>query len=220
MVEKKQIAITIGAMCTILTVAIIVQLNTIKAATEIVGTTYAESRLKEEVLKWKSNYENLYNELERTGKELENVRQEVTQENTRGTELEEELSEINKKLGLTELTGKGIIVTLADRDSTTNALVDSTLVENISDYLIHDGDLIETVNELFNAGAEAISINGQRIVSTSSITCIGAVVTINGVKLNSPFEIKAIGSPESLYGITRKGGIIENIARKRSNYKN
>ena len=81
--------------------------------------------------------------------------------------------------------------------------------EDINDYVVHDEDLRSVVNELYNAGAEAISINGQRLVNTSAITCSGTVITINGIKLNSPFVISAIGNPESLYSIERTGGYIE-----------
>lgn len=207
--EKKQIAIAIGIMCTLLTFEIMVQLNTIKEATNIVGTSYAEQSLKDEVLRWKENYESLYRTLEQTEENLETARQEATQENSRGAELEEELSKINKLLGLTELTGSGVIVTLSDNNTVTTEGI--SIDEDINDYIVHDDDLITVVNELYNAGAEAISINGQRLVSTTAITCSGTVITINGIKLNSSFVISAIGNPESLYSIERTGGYIENM---------
>lgn len=69
--------------------------------------------------------------------------------------------------------------------------------------MVHDEDLRRIINEMKNSGAEAISINDQRIVATTAIVCSGAVATVNGVKLNSPFEIKAIGNKASLSAITR-----------------
>ena len=209
MKKKSHIAIAIGAMCVLLTGAIVVQLNTISEATKIVGTTYAEERLKDEVLARKEEYEDLYKTLEETELELEKVRQEATKENEKGAKLEERLSEINRLLGLTEITGSGVIVTLSD--NTAAALDENPLMYDVKYYLIHNEDLINIVNELFNAGAEAISINGQRLITTTSINCVGTVITVNGVKLSSPFEIKAIGYPESLYGITRPGGYYELI---------
>lgn len=208
--KKYQIAITIGIMCVLLAGAIVVQLNTIKEATKIVGTSYAMAGLKDEVLKWKEKSETQYKTLETAETELEKTRQEVTKENTRGTELEEELSKANKLLGLTELTGRGVIVTLADNNEVKATELESD--DNINYYLIHDVDIWSIVNELYNAGAEAISINGQRIVGTTAITCSGAVITINGVKLSSPFKINAIGNPETLYGVARPGGYLEEIS--------
>lgn len=51
---------------------------------------------------------------------------------------------------------------------------------NEADYLIHDNDLLSVINELRSAGAEAISLNGERILATSEVRCTGAVVTVNG----------------------------------------
>ncbi len=78
--------------------------------------------------------------------------------------------------------------------------------------VVHDGDLLEVVNALKNAGAEAISINNQRITNSSSITCIGNVIKINGEKVSVPYVINAIGLPEKLYGsITMPGGYIKQL---------
>lgn len=207
--KKTQIAIVIGSMCMILTVAIIIQLNTIKEATQIVGTSYAEEQLKDEVLEWKEKSESAYEELEELESDLEKARQEATKEIGKGAELEEKLLINNKLLGLTELTGTGIIVTLSDNTEVTANDIEA--YENLNSYIIHDEDIWSIVNELNNAGAEAISVNGQRIVSTTAISCSGTVVTINGVKLSSPFKISAIGNSESLASISRPGGYLEDI---------
>ena len=80
--------------------------------------------------------------------------------------------------------------------------------------MIHDTDLLTLVNELKNAGAEAISINDERIINTTSITCDGNVILVNGNKISSPFIIKAIGSQEALLGaIQRPGGFLEELER-------
>lgn len=203
MKNKVQISIALGLMCILLTSGIVVQLNTIKEAKKIVGTSYAQQGLKEEVLRWKEDSERKYQELEQKEKELELTRQQTTHENGRALELQQELDEANRLLGLTEVTGTGIILTIKDND-----LVSAKDVLDAARILIHDNDLIEMVNELKNSGAEAISINGQRIVSTTAINCSGAVITVNDVKLNSPFEIRAIGKIASLNGIARPGGYL------------
>ena len=76
------------------------------------------------------------------------------------------------------------------------------------------------VNDLCIAGAEAISINGERIVSTSAITCIGNVIKINDEKVGTPFEIQAIGSQERLYGaLTMNGRYLEQLKARGLNVK-
>lgn len=215
MKNKMQIGIALGLMCILLTSGIIIQLSTIKEATKIVGSSYAQQELKGEVLRWKEEYERLYKSLENKEIELEKARQESTAENSRTSELQKEIDEVNRFLGLTEITGAGIILTLRDNDGTAI----KELGGDLNQALVHDGDLREIVNELKNAGAEAISINGQRIVSGSAITCSGAIVTINGVKLNSPFEIRAIGSIASLSGIKRTGGYLSILEDEGINAK-
>ena len=94
-----------------------------------------------------------------------------------------------------------------------NSITSETIgvLDDISNYIVHDNDLRNIVNELKNAGAEAISINGQRIVSTTAITCIGNVIKINDEKVTSPFVIKAIGFPERFETLSRSGGILDNL---------
>ena len=70
------------------------------------------------------------------------------------------------------------------------------------------------VNQLCAAGAEAISINDQRIVNTTAITCDGYVVRINGEKVGSPFVINAIGDKDLLYGeLTKNGGTLYKLKK-------
>lgn len=106
--------------------------------------------------------------------------------------------------GLTELTGRGVEVTL--KDSTAS----QKLNENPNLYIIHDEDILKVVNELKAAGAEAIAINGQRLVATSEINCSGPAIRVNKKALVPPFVITAIGSPETMEGALKmRGGVAE-----------
>lgn len=87
--------------------------------------------------------------------------------------------------GLTEVEGEGIILTLTDSTWQT----DSNTVEGKELLLIHDGDLRQAISELAAAGAEAYSINGQRVISTTPIRCVGPVITVNEQKMAPPYEI-------------------------------
>jgi len=211
--NKKQVAITLGIMCFVLAAGIAIQIRTITDTNSTAKQTLAENSLRDEVLRWKEKYDNLYRELEVAEKDLEKIRQEATQEDTTAKNQEEEIKQNNMLLGLTDVTGPGLVITVKDKQGVTSEMLDPT--DNIVFYLVHDTDLRMIVNELKNAGAEAISINNQRIVLTSSITCEGNIVRVNGEKIGSPFTIKAIGSPERLYGaITRPEGVIDVFNRK------
>ena len=193
----------------LLTVAICVQINTIEEATNTVGTTLRDnSGLRDELLSVQGKYQTLYSELEKREKNLEETRQMAANSNESDSQNEEEIKNNQKLLGLTDISGQGLIIRLDE-----NREVDSNQVLNINGYLVHEEDLLYIVNELFNAGADAVSINEQRIVSTTSILCDGNIIRVNGEMIGVPITIKAIGYPERLDGaLTRPGGYLEVMA--------
>lgn len=187
-------------------VAICVQVKSAKewnTSSEVGVQSMTENKLRDSVLKEKEKYEDTYKLLEKSMDELENLRKVAASDSQDAANIEENISEANKLLGLTDLTGKGVVIKLDDSKLTEKSA-------NLNDYIVHDLDLVEVVNELFNSGAEAISINGQRIVSTTSINCSGNIVKVNDEKIGVPFEINAIGLPDKIYGaLTRPGGYLE-----------
>ena len=205
--NKKSISLILGIMCMLLTIGIVIQIKTVSGTGTTISTNAKANELRDAVLKSKEKYDNLYKELERIEAQLEIERTNSTQNNAELEQLEKEIKEGNKVLGLSEVTGYGLIVTVNDNQkiSLTNWLGDPNWL------IIHDTDLINIINELKNAGAEAISINDQRIITTSAIECDGNVTKINGEKINAPFEIKAIGLPETLIAIDRFGGYAQYL---------
>lgn len=191
--------------------AICIQINTIKSATKSVGTTIKDnSDLKDELLSCQGKYESLYKELENKEKKLEEVRLNAATKNEVDTQNEIEIKRNQILLGLTEVSGQGIIIRLDE-----NREVNSEEVLNINGYLVHEEDLLYIVNELFNSGADAVSINDQRIVSTTSIVCDGNIIRINGKMVGVPITIKAIGYPERMDpALSRPGGYLQLMANE------
>ena len=203
MKNKNMISLVLGIMCFALTAGICIQMRTVKSSNSVVSQNYEENNLRAEVLKYKERYDRKYKELEKAEQELEKERQSSTENNIGLEEKEEQIKQGNKILGLTEVTGPGVIVTLSDSKK------DASSVLNPSTLLVHDADVLSVINELKNAGAEAISINDQRLVPTTSISCGGNIIDINGEKVGAPFVIKAIGLPEQLAALSRQGGYLE-----------
>ena len=198
--KNKNAYIAIGIVCIVLAAAITIQVRTMQGENSAVSQAFANSELKDSLLEWKERSDNAEADLEQSVKRLEELRQTSTENGNSSSEKQEELKTYNQLLGLTDVTGEGITMTVTD------SLQASTAID-MNNLIVHDSDLRSLVNELANAGAEAISINDERIVSTTAITCAGNVILINGNKVGSPFTIKAIGNQESLYGsITRAGG--------------
>ncbi|SHF05687.1 DUF881 domain-containing protein [Clostridium fallax] len=94
--------------------------------------------------------------------------------------------------GLTAVKGEGIKMVIKDASN--------EFPEYVKDFaftrVLHDYDMMNVVNELKNVGAEAISINNQRVVENTSIFCSGPFLEINKVNTPAPFYIYAIGDPE------------------------
>lgn len=108
--------------------------------------------------------------------------------------------------GTTDVEGPGIEIVLDDSNIAKKAN------ENPNLYIIHDEDLLRVLNELRAAGAEAISINGQRIVAMSEVRCAGPTVSVNNVRSAPPYVIKAIGAPKTLTSALRlRGGVVETF---------
>lgn len=151
------------------------------------------------VLEMKSDIENLK-------KETQNLADSINQSKLKLQSYEENLNSggnlfenMQKELELAtaeadyaKMQGPGIIITMND---STAAVSEG---ENPNLYVIHDADILEIVNELRAAGAEAISINDERVTATSNIRCGGPVINIDGKRHAVPFVVKAIGDPKTL----------------------
>ena len=109
--------------------------------------------------------------------------------------------------GVSKVAGKGVEVTLND----SNVALQSD--ENPNLYVLHDEDVLKVLNELKASGAEAISINDQRLLATSEVRCVGPTILVNKTKrLAPPFVIYAIGDPVTMENALRmRGGVIESL---------
>jgi uncharacterized protein YlxW (UPF0749 family) len=109
-------------------------------------------------------------------------------------ELNAELNTYKLELGLVPLHGQGLIITLNDASEQF-----FTTPTEYSLRIVHNTDIIQVLNDLNCGGAEAVSINGQRITENSEVFCDGPFLKINGNKIAAPFSIYAIGNKDTLY---------------------
>ncbi len=117
-------------------------------------------------------------------------------------ETEQTLEDERILAGISAVEGPGIRVTLMDGTAASGS--------NPEKVLTHDWDIRSVINELFTAGAEAVSINGYRVVATSGVFCTGPVVRVNDHRIGAPFTIEAIGDPHTLKStLTMPGGILD-----------
>lgn len=121
--------------------------------------------------------------------------------------LEGQLRHARMAAGLLPVHGPGLTVVLDD------SKLPRRPGEDPNQFIIHDEDILRTLNELRDAGAEAISINGLRVLATTEIRCAGAVISINNERTAPPVRIQVIGDPAVLEAALRlRGGVLDSLA--------
>lgn len=160
-------------------------------------------------------YRDQQEQLKMANEEISKLRERTTQYENEMASASEKTKLLNNALreakflaGLTPVEGPGVEVVLQDskKRPPANSPID------IENYIIHDSDLQRVVNELHAAGAEAVSINGQRIIATTAIRCVGPTIQVNGIALSSPYVIHAIGDPDTLMGaLNLPQGVLTDI---------
>ncbi|RBP45559.1 DUF881 domain-containing protein [Garciella nitratireducens] len=105
--------------------------------------------------------------------------------------LQSELEKIKILIGEKDLEGPGIRIYMKDSDKYVQG-------QNINNFIIHNSDVLEVINDLKAAGAESIAINGSQIVWNSQIDCNGATIKVDDKIYAPPFIIEAIGDPDQL----------------------
>jgi uncharacterized protein YlxW (UPF0749 family) len=95
------------------------------------------------------------------------------------------------RAGLVEVSGSGVVITMEDAPAKGEL--------DIEEYIIHDNNVNDILDELKANGAQAISVNGERVVLTTKPVCAGPTIIVNESRYPPPYVIKAIGNPEILY---------------------
>lgn len=147
-------------------------------------------------------------------KEVKNLRDENTKlqnamanHNNQGKVLNDSLQELKIFTGMTAAKGPGITVTLRDSPKAMSGTAGP-------DDVIHDTDVLKVVNELWAAGAEAITVNGHRVSVSTAFRCVGPVIHVQNMPIASPVMIRAIGDSETLVGaMNMPGGVLSEIRR-------
>jgi uncharacterized protein YlxW (UPF0749 family) len=142
---------------------------------------------------------------DRLAEQLEGLRGEVTatrdellRASAVGQQALERLDRAERDAGAVPVSGPGLLVTLADAKADADADPVGGKAAEDPRGDVRDGDLQLVVNALWAAGAEAISINGQRLGPTSAIRFAGEAVLVDFKPVTNPYEVSAIGDPDTL----------------------
>jgi uncharacterized protein YlxW (UPF0749 family) len=121
------------------------------------------------------------------------------------------LASMREKMGLVAAEGPGLVVTLDDSSDRVSPS------GNLNDLVIHSQDVQAIANGLWGAGAEALAVNGQRVVPTSAILCVGNTLLINGTVHSPPFRFTALGA--GLHGRFGNDPLVERFAEDADRFK-
>lgn len=161
-----------------------------------------ETELRTELANWKAKYEETKTKYEEVEEKIEEYRK--TKQSNEETEkiVDEELEQVNMALGKTDVEGEGIEIILGEAEN-----------EEVSK--ISANDLLIIVNSLKLAGAEAISINDERIINMSDIVTINdTFIKVNGQRILAPYVIKAIGNQTYLESaLLGNGGYLDELEK-------
>ena len=136
-------------------------------------------------------------------------------------DLSRQIEGLQARSGLVAVTGEGVMVRLDDAHTAASA-------KDVEKAICHNTDVTDIVNTGWRAGAEAIAVNGERMVGTSSVYCVGSTIMVNGTLMSPPFLITMIGpqsglmtlfdDPRELADIKSRGqlnGLIFQVSRQR-----
>ena len=180
---KKVMIITIGIMSLILACIMFMQFKVVNRTEIAEIETMREEELQKALAEWKEKYKEKQLKLIDVNTKINEYKKKS--ENSQETQelVKKELAEANLILGKTDVTGDGIQIILTDNDEKSYA----------------SRDLLILINELKAAGAEAISINGERIINLTDIVDISnRYILINSNKISSPYKVSAIGDQDYL----------------------
>lgn len=120
--------------------------------------------------------------------------------------LQARIEEMAAPAGLTPVRGPGLVVALNDSP------LDVSRGADPNDLVIHEQDLHAVINALWAGGAEAMSVNGQRVLSTTAVRCVGSVLLLHGKTYSPPYVIRAIGDEETLSDALQRDPSVQRFA--------
>lgn len=116
----------------------------------------------------------------------------------RVTRLQRQVDRLRAQAGFTAITGTGITVILSDAPKQVLDEVVGSGKATADELVVHQQDIQAVVNALWRGGAQGISVQGQRIISTTGIKCVGNTVVLHGVPYSPPYRISAAGDPAAM----------------------
>lgn len=206
---KITVCITIAIACFVLAIVMSMQFKVVKETDITSIETMREEELRTELANWKKMYKEAQEQYDEKSTKLAEYKEKEQSEEESSKLVEKELEQINMYLGKTDVEGQGITIKIQDVNNQ-----DENTSEEDATKPISAEDLLVVVDYLKLAGAEAISINGERIINMTDIVDVGSnsLIFVNQQRILAPYIIKAIGDPIKLEStLLGNGGYVEEL---------
>lgn len=199
--KKGQVAI--GMICILLGFLVTLQVRSVRLnhlTTDIARNEDLLSELNRE----RSKNEDLLAQIAILSNDISMYQDKASESNGYAKVLKEQLERAQMVSGQVGVQGPGVMLTLDDSKLKDNPTLSS------DQLIVHESDILRFINELYASGAEAIAINGERLISNSAIRCVGPVIIINNTRKAPPYNISAIGDTETMYtALTMTDGLVD-----------
>ena len=140
---------------------------------------------------------------------LDEIQRNASSQSGAAKELQTRLDQLKASAGLTPESGDGVVVQLDDARNV------SVSARDIDKSICHATDLTDIINTAWKGGAQAIAVNDERVVNSSSVYCVGSTIMVNGTLMSPPFNIAAIGPQNALLGAFDDPNQLQDIKQRR-----
>ena len=134
----------------------------------------------------------LKGQLQELRQQLDQIQANAATQSGAASELQTRIAELRAQAGLTALSGDGVVVQLDDSHT---AIAGAA---NLDQAICHSTDITDILNTAWRGGAQAIAVNAQRVVGTTSVYCVGSTIMVNGTLMSPPFNIAIVGPVNSV----------------------
>jgi len=145
--------------------------------------------------------------------QLDDIQRGAASQSTASRDLQARIEELRSAAGLTERTGDGVMITLDDARTTTPGQT-----SNVDKSICHSTDLTDIVNAAWRGGAQSIAINGERVVGSTSVYCVGSTIMVNGTLMSPPFSVLVIGPQNEILAAYDDPNELRDIKQRRDVY--
>ena len=127
--------------------------------------------------------------------------------------LQARIEEVAAPAGMTAVRGPGVVVSLNDSS------LEPSRDDDPNDLVIHEQDLHAVINALWAGGGEALSVNGERVLATTAVRCVGSVLLLHGRTYSPPYVISAVGDQETLTAALDRDPGVQQFAAAARQYQ-